>query len=640
MNPLILRRLIGRMGFDPASLFVGGHAGFAYDFKNPSKLFQNSNGTGIVSAENDPIGYVSDLSGNANHATQATAGIRPLFSDGALADGNKSLVTPSITLSGLDKLTIIACVQTNSGSNQGLIQLGNGTSSGTCLLWMSGVFGQKWSSRLIGSASVDVANNRATPSLTPKVISSVYDYAGAAALNEVVTRVDGEAYGCNTEAAGPAGTAHFSNGAFTLLNCFLGTGLVGKAIRLIVIGRALSADELYEAEKWAAAAASIPIIPETPPSGASDYSFISLYGQSLAMGISSSPVISSVRRFDTDYMFSGGTEAWSPSGNYTSLIPLAEGSKIISGGNADESPVSGFAEALHESGFGGKTIGMVGGFPGTAIADLSKGDNAYTGYLSSILNGWRRSREQFQSFKVRAFAFMQGESDGATSGYSALLNQLKVDLNTDIKATTLQTEDVWCLSYQLPMAKIGLQHLAAQEDYGNIRVASPLYQLPTVDGVHLTNVASKVIGAYFGLAYKAIIVDGNTAWKPLMVSTVSVSGQNIDLTYNVPAGALAFDTTTVAAQTNHGFRLVDSGGSPLTISSVSILNADTVRIVAAATVPAGAKVYYGFSDPANTSEGTDKGNLRDTQGDTVVFDGGGINYPMHNWAVLQLVQLP
>lgn len=190
------------------------------------------------------------------------------------------------------------------------------------------------------------------------------------------------------------------------------------------------------------------------------------------------------------------------------------------------------------------------------------------------------------------------------------------------------------------MAKIGLQHLAAQEDYGNIRVASPLYQLPTVDGVHLTNVASKVIGAYFGLAYKAIIVDGNTAWKPLMVSTVSVSGQNIDLTYNVPAGALAFDTTTVAAQTNHGFRLVDSGGSPLTISSVSILNADTVRIVAAATVPAGAKVYYGFSDPANTSEGTDKGNLRDTQGDTVVFDGGGINYPMHNWAVLQLVQLP
>ena len=92
-----------------------------------------------------------------------------------------------------------------------------------------------------------------------------------------------------------------------------------------------------------------------------------------------------------------------------------------------------------------------------------------------------------------------------------------------------------------------------------------------------------------------------------------------------------------SALREQGFAVVDAGLTPLTVSSVTIVSGNIVRIVVASGTPA--KVYYGFDDPANNTSGIDKGNLRDAQGDTVVFDGDGLDYPMHNWAVLQSISL-
>lgn len=50
-----------------------------YDFSDASLLFQLSNGTTAVSANNDPVGYVTDKTSGAKHFIQATAGSRPLF---------------------------------------------------------------------------------------------------------------------------------------------------------------------------------------------------------------------------------------------------------------------------------------------------------------------------------------------------------------------------------------------------------------------------------------------------------------------------------------------------------------------------------------------------------------------------------
>jgi len=50
----------------------------------PEHMFQMSNGTMAVTAADDPVGYVADLSGNGRHIVQATAGNRPLYkTDGA-----------------------------------------------------------------------------------------------------------------------------------------------------------------------------------------------------------------------------------------------------------------------------------------------------------------------------------------------------------------------------------------------------------------------------------------------------------------------------------------------------------------------------------------------------------------------------
>lgn len=78
-----------------------------------------------------------------------------------------------------------------------------------------------------------------------------------------------------------------------------------------------------------------------------------------------------------------------------------------------------------------------------------------------------------------------------------------------------------------------------------------------------------------------------------------------------------------------GFSLVTSGGVAIGIESARITGRDTVTLRCASAPAAGAKLRYGFS-----TAGQGGGNLRDSQGDTMVFDPAGTNHPMHNWCVI------
>ena len=89
-----------RRRFDPASLFANGEQGAFYALSDLSTLFQDDAGTTPVTAPGQAVGRVLDLSGNGNHATQATAEARPVYqTDGTLHwlefDGvDDFLVTP------------------------------------------------------------------------------------------------------------------------------------------------------------------------------------------------------------------------------------------------------------------------------------------------------------------------------------------------------------------------------------------------------------------------------------------------------------------------------------------------------------------------------------------------------------------
>lgn len=68
-----------------AALYGSGEQGVLYDPSDLTTLFQDSAGTTPVTADDQPVGRMLDLSGNGNHATQSTAAARPLYrTDGAL----------------------------------------------------------------------------------------------------------------------------------------------------------------------------------------------------------------------------------------------------------------------------------------------------------------------------------------------------------------------------------------------------------------------------------------------------------------------------------------------------------------------------------------------------------------------------
>lgn len=92
-------RHIARLAIDP--LFANGEPGVALDPNDPATLFQDTAGTTPVTTPGQSVARVSDKSGRGNHATQATAGSRPVY---ALlpANGVRNLANGSAAPTGAD----------------------------------------------------------------------------------------------------------------------------------------------------------------------------------------------------------------------------------------------------------------------------------------------------------------------------------------------------------------------------------------------------------------------------------------------------------------------------------------------------------------------------------------------------------
>ena len=60
-------------------LFAGSQKGFAYDFSDLSTMWQDTAGTTAVTAVDQLVARVDDLSGNGNHLIQSTSDSRPIL---------------------------------------------------------------------------------------------------------------------------------------------------------------------------------------------------------------------------------------------------------------------------------------------------------------------------------------------------------------------------------------------------------------------------------------------------------------------------------------------------------------------------------------------------------------------------------
>tara|TARA_R110001632_G_scaffold2432_1_gene10912 strand:+ start:26 stop:811 length:786 start_codon:yes stop_codon:yes gene_type:complete len=135
-----------RGGFNPLSLFANSEQGAWYDPSDLTTLFQNSDGTTAV-AVGDPVGYIADKSGNANHAIQATSAKRPtLRESGGLYylefSGAQGLRTSgNVDFTGTDTMNVFVGVKkdddttdnilehsANIGGNNGTFRVHSGTS--------------------------------------------------------------------------------------------------------------------------------------------------------------------------------------------------------------------------------------------------------------------------------------------------------------------------------------------------------------------------------------------------------------------------------------------------------------------------------------------------------------------------------
>ena len=80
-----------------------------------------------------------------------------------------------------------------------------------------------------------------------------------------------------------------------------------------------------------------------------------------------------------------------------------------------------------------------------------------------------------------------------------------------------------------------------------------------------------------------------------------------------------------------GFTVRNAAGNKIIIKKIEIIQGNAVKIVCANTPSSVSYAINGISKKAGRQEGP-RGCLRDSQGDSIIFDPEGTNWKLHNWA--------
>lgn len=268
------------------------------------------------------------------------------------------------------------------------------------------------------------------------------------------------------------------------------------------------------------------------------------------------------------------------------------------------------------------------------IAQLSPGGaGAYENGVAGMHTAKTIAAALGRTFAINAVFWTQGEADNgiAEATYKSAEMSLADSYNTAAKAETGQAHDIAFISYQTcsdvsPTVPVA-QWKAAME-HRLIYMACPIYFMPYGDFQHLTAAGEDWLGGYYGLVYKRVVIEGKD-WEPLQPTRVAIVGNNIDVYFN--RKDLALDTTLMPAQTNSGFSVENAGAVAQTINSVTLLEGGRVRIALATTPAADWHVKYGHNSVTGKAPFVGGGgNLRDTQGSSIVYRGN----TMHNWCVI------
>lgn len=378
---------------------------------------------------------------------------------------------------------------------------------------------------------------------------------------------------------------------------------------------------------------------------------IPVYGQSLAIGVDAIRITD----FDSLANYAGGrivTENMDHHFGYFDISPFKQFLKKITRyqKRSFELTVYGMAETLADN-TGRDTLICIfpGGQDGTIISELGKGSKTYNKFLHDIETAYQSAQKRGWDFVMPALCWMQGETDVTSypgTDYRELLLQFVNDINQDVKQITGQQQDIEVICYQsnpvtrakdfnplaynCPETIVPETQLELVRDHPTFHASGPMYPYDFVNEIiHIDGASQKKHGVLAALAALDIIKQQKHQ-RGLLPIKAQCQDKEVVIDFNIPCPPLTFDTIQVTNPGHYGFSVITPDNRDI-VENV-ILQDGRVRLLCGES-PKDCRVRYAINGDKMVSGRLHgpRGNLRDSQGDSITITIQGKIYPIHNW---------
>ena len=290
-----------------------------------------------------------------------------------------------------------------------------------------------------------------------------------------------------------------------------------------------------------------------------------------------------------------------------------------------------------------------GGQDGSAIANLGKGTPPYQKFVRDIESAYQTAHGKGWDFVVPAICWMQGETDVTrhpSTDYRQLLLQFTKDIENDIIRITGQQQGIEFICYQTnpvsraknfnpiaydcPEMVVPNTQLELVRDHPTFHASGPTYPYDFVNEIiHIDGVSQKKHGMLVALSAMDILKRQKNP-RGLLPIRAECHEREIIVDFSVPCPPLNLDTIGVTNPGNYGFSVITPNNRDIA-RSVSIQD-NHVRILCN-EFPKGCRVRYAVNGDYMKSGRLHgpRGNLRDSQGDSLILSIQGKDYPIHNW---------
>ena len=395
-----------------------------------------------------------------------------------------------------------------------------------------------------------------------------------------------------------------------------------------------------------------------PPADTPPVRLLAFGGQSNAGAGGRGTTMESQARFPNVRQFAGAGKAGlgSEPQAAAALGPLVPAFDAADGGGQWPQTMAGFAIAATQPGvelvlrtdwYGGQAISAF--LPGTT--HFANSLQAFAAARAQVERGGRRLEGSW-------YVWIQDEAGASTlDGYREALRGYVLALRAAAAAAlgppqpftfvmlqpnSWDSPSVYGFDVAFPDAVAQAQWELSRSMAG-VLLAGPLYQVPLIatgdDGIHATALGRMMIGDLL-----AAVWAHGPGFRPLQPRSASLDGRVVELRFDRPAGALAWDEAWVAPAPKRGFAFRDDAGSA-SIESVEIVSPDTVRLVLSAP-PTGAnpRVLYahGTADELLDGWAAGRGQLMSPSSQASYFHrlGHAVPAQVNHYAVRFAVPVP